>query len=311
MALAACLTGVAARATAQSSGAGPATFARELERLANRIEITGAAQLPDLVVSIPPAWTVHAGGETITVSSAWITRALEESRKNPAAWPKQRATLVARLKAAEAEVVTLASAGPAPDLERSRRVAADILARDEFRRNAAESALAKLQRRIADWFVALWDRMGGSRLGTGKATTVLAWVVAFAALSGLVWWLLSRVLGPSGRSGLALTAPAPRRRSARAWARDAAASPDPREAVRCAYRAAVVSLEDEGAWRPDAARTPREHLRLLPSEHRRRTLFADVARRFEEIWFGARTATADDTRTVLARLVELGCLHGE
>jgi Domain of unknown function (DUF4129) len=105
--------------------------------------------------------------------------------------------------------------------------------------------------------------------------------------------------------------PAARRRSARAWARQAAAAEDPRELVRCAYRAAVVSLEDEGAWRHDEARTPREHVRLLPTAHARRTLFADVARRFEEVWFGAKAPTADDTHAMLSRLKELGCLPAD
>ena len=86
---------------------------------------------------------------------------------------------------------------------------------------------------------------------------------------------------------------------------------DPREAVRCAYRAAVASLEEEGAWRADDTRTPREHLRLLPSGHRRRAIFADVAGRFEGVWFGGRTPTSDDARMVLSRLEELGCLRAE
>ncbi len=70
-------------------------------------------------------------------------------------------------------------------------------------------------------------------------------------------------------------------------------------------------LEEEGAWRSDDTRTPREHVRLLPADHRRRPLFADVARRFEQVWFGGRAATPDDTRSELTRLQELGCLRIE
>ena len=82
-------------------------------------------------------------------------------------------------------------------------------------------------------------------------------------------------------------------------------------AIRIAAVAAVVGLEEEGAWRHDEARTPREHVRLLPAAHARRTPFADVARQFEEVWFGAKVPTVDDTRAMLSRLKELGCLPAD
>jgi hypothetical protein len=50
---------------------------------------------------------------------------------------------------------------------------------------------------------------------------------------------------------------------------------------------------------------------MLPRDHRRHPLVADVTRRFEEIWFGARRATADDRDAALARLREMGCLPAE
>jgi hypothetical protein len=70
----------------------------------------------------------------------------------------------------------------------------------------------------------------------------------------------------------------------------------------------VAGLEEEGTWRRDDALTPREYTRLLAAGHRRRALFTDISRRFEEVWFAARTATDDDRSAVMARLKELGCL---
>ena len=309
--LAASATCAAIPALAQPVSTDPAAFTRALEGLAVRVAATSVPEIPDLIASIPPAWTVSAGDDRVQVSSAWITTALDAARKSPATWPQQRDALVAQLNAARHEATTLAAQPSGREMERSRRVAAEVLSRDEFQRNASDTAMAKLRQRIIDWFVALWDRLGGNRIGRRSATTVFAWVAGLSALAGLTWWLVFRVLAPSRRSGLALTPPAARRRSARAWARAAAAAHDPREAVRCAYHAAVVGLEEEGAWRADATRTPREHVRLLSAEHRRRTPFADVARRFEQVWFGGRAATTDDTRTVLTRLQELGCLPAE
>ena len=198
-----------------------------------------------------------------------------------------------------------------PDMERARAVAREILSREEFKQDPAATYLAELQRRIIDWLIATWDRIGGGYLASETTASTIAWVLAGGALLALVWWLVVTLRRAADRSGLSLTAPASRRRSARAWAQQAAASADPREVVRCGYRAALAGLEEEGAWRADEARTPREHLHLLAAGHRRRPLFADVARRFEEIWFGARTPTPDDSRQMLARLQELGCLRAD
>jgi hypothetical protein len=141
---------------------------------------------------------------------------------------------------------------------------------------------------------------------------VLAWAAALVALTALSWWLVATLVRANARaSALALLAPRARRWTARAWAQHAASAAEPREAVRCAYRAAVTKLEEEGTWRTDDARTPREHVRLLPPGHQHASPFTDVARRFEEVWFGARTPTADDMRRVLARLKELGCSPAE
>jgi hypothetical protein len=198
-----------------------------------------------------------------------------------------------------------------PDMERARAAAREILARDEFKQDPAATYLAEFQRRIIEWLIATWERLGGSRLASETTASTIAWVLAGGALLALTWWLVATLRRAADRSGLSLTPPALRRRSARAWAQQAAAVADPREVVRCGYRAALAGLEEEGAWRADEARTPREHLQLLAADHRRRPLFADVARRFEEIWFGARTPTSDDSREMLARLRELGCLRAD
>ena len=64
-------------------------------------------------------------------------------------------------------------------------------------------------------------------------------------------------------------------------------------------------------FRSDDARTPREYLRLLPSGHGRRTILTDMTYRFEQIWYGGRTATADDMQHVIAGLKDLGCLPAD
>lgn len=283
----------------------------ELQRVRSALGSASVAQLPEIVAALPPAWHVTNDGQQIEVSTAWITSALDEARKDPAQWSKHRDALLVRLDAVARESARVTQVSVAPDMARSRAAAATILARDEFQQNRSENALALVRRRITEWLVSMWDRFGGSRIGTERVARGLAWMTGVAALGALSWWLIVSLLRTADRSGLSLTPPTARRRSARAWAQQAARAADPREVVRCAYSAAVATFEEDGTWRHDAARTPREHVRLLPPDHRRRQLFADVARRFEDVWFGARPATADDTRALLGRLEELGCLRAE
>jgi hypothetical protein len=81
----------------------------------------------------------------------------------------------------------------------------------------------------------------------------------------------------------------------------------PREAIHYAYWAAVYRLEEQGAWRPDASRTPREYLRLLGRASQHRRVMAELTRDFEKAWYGYRPVTATDADSALRQLESLGC----
>jgi len=89
----------------------------------------------------------------------------------------------------------------------------------------------------------------------------------------------------------------------------ASSAGDLREAVRCGFHAAVRRLEEQGSWSVDDARTPREYMRLLHGDDPRRTMFGDLTRRFEQVWYGHRSATGEDVRHIAAHLERLGCLR--
>jgi hypothetical protein len=206
-------------------------------------------------------------------------------------------------------------AGPPPGgpagHDAPRDVLARVLAQPEFHPSTAATLMERLRARATRWLADLWTRLGGSRLGSRDAATTFAWIVGLLALAALTWWLVQSLTRASGRHALGLPPPPRRRRSSRAWTQDAVAAYDAgamREAARCAYRAALARLEEEGAWRQDDARTPREYLRLLPPAHRRRATVADLTSRFERTWYDSAAGSSDDTRAMLARLEELGCL---
>lgn len=300
-------------AAAQSSAPmNPRAFIAELDRLSSEVSSGEAGRVPD--VRVPEVWIVESAGQRVEMPAAWVRRAVDAARGNPSTWPAQRATLLTRIDTLKSEARALASrtaGAPARDPAAARNVLTGVLAGPEFRRMAQESVMARFRQRATQWLLRMWERLGGGLLGRRGTAIVFAWAAVLIALAVLTSWLVRFILRPDRGRRLALTVPGARVRSARAWAHDALTAPDAREAARCAYRATVRGLEEEGAWQTDETRTPREYLRMLPAEHRRRTLVADVMRRFEEIWFGAREATEDDRRAVLARLEELGCLPAD
>jgi hypothetical protein len=48
---------------------------------------------------------------------------------------------------------------------------------------------------------------------------------------------------------------------------------------------------------------------MLEAGDRRRPLMLDLTQRFEQIWYGNRAVSADDTPRVTAHLETLGCLR--
>jgi uncharacterized protein DUF4129 len=285
-----------------------ADFRIELDRLGSAVSAASLENLGVLRDRVPAAWVVRLGDREVTVPTDWIVTALDNARKAPSTWPSVRRTLVTRLSAMRAEAEG-AVEGEAPGGDRARAALNDILARREFVSGRRPAWMGALRGRLSRWLQDLFVRLGGERLGRRRMAIALAWMATLAALAVLVSWLVRGLLRSTPGAGLHLASSFARRKSARAWALEAAAATDPREVARCGYHAAVRRLEEEGAWRIDEARTPREYLRLLPHGHARRTILSDLTNRFEQIWYGARHATADDARDVILRLKDLGCLR--
>lgn len=205
--------------------------------------------------------------------------------------------------------------GVQPGRMQTARAALDeVLAQREFQRSAAAVWAEGLRQRLARWMTDIMERWGARPGGRGTAARVLAWIVGIGALIALAVWLVRSLVTAAQPGGTGFAPPASRRRSARSWARDALAAHRDgaeREAARCAYHAALAQLEEYGAWRRDDSRTPREYLRLLPHAHRYRSVLADITSRFERVWYGSAQPSPDDSRAVLSRLKELGCLPSD
>lgn len=293
----------------------PEAFARHLTELSSQLSRGAAGEVPN--VREPAVWTVESREQRFEVPAVWLRQALGDARRDPAAWPERRARILARLETLRLEAESLVErerAGPVSgsvDPAGARRALTEVLARPEFRGMAQQSAFETLRQRVFAWFDRLLQRLGGGPLGRRTTALALAWITTILALAALAAWTVRALRRSAPQPQRFGAPPEPDALSARSWTRRALSAGDPREATRCAYRAIIASLEEEGLWARDATRTPREYTRMLPQDHRRRGPFGDVARRFEEIWFAARPATDADRAAVLARLRETGCLPAE
>lgn len=312
---AAALIVLSSSAFAQTSGSpgaiDAATYTSELGALADRVRQADAGSLTQVQQTIPTLWRVEHRGRVVEVDAGWLHQRLRTAAASPASWPAARTTILETLAAARREAELIESAAAPASLPDARQSLDEVLARPEFAQIARENAIERLWQRVVETVRRWWTRMGGDRLPVKTTATLFAYAATLAALAVLVGWLV-HALRRASRAAQPPIDPSPgRRMSAQAWARRAIAATDLREAARCAHRAVVSRLDEEGAWRLDDARTPREYLRLLPADHRRRPVAEDITRRFEEIWFGGRPAGDHDRGAIVSRLREIGCLPAE
>lgn len=304
----------AAQATSPSRIVTVGEFVSELDALTAALSNASPADASALTAGVPLRWRVNTGTTEITVDGTWIIHAVRDAAAAPADWTERRNRIAARIAQIR---VHAADHTDAKALETTRQHARSavgtVLERREFRERG-ESWLEALQRAIAEWFRRVLARLGASELASHQAAIVLAWIAAVAAFAGLAIWL-ARVLDKP-RQGVRLGLPRrlPPRVSAIEWTSRALAAfraGDMREATRCAYHAGIRRVEEEGGWRVDHARTPREYLPLLRPNDSRRMPVEELTKRFEQVWYGNRTMSEGDTRSLLANLEKLGCLAAD
>ena len=289
----------------------PAQFAADLQQLAQKLATATPQTALEIEKTMPAVWPVEHRSRRFDVPAERLRAALRTAAADPLKWAGERAIIVQRLHALAREADALAARAEGPATPGARDALTQVLASPEFARLHTASAMTRLWQRLVEWFAGILRRLGLGRVAQAATAEAIAWAISLLALGALVVWLVRVLRRSTGRTPRPHGQPSPGTLSAQAWARRAARAEDLRETVRCAYRAAMCRLEEEGVWRVDDARTPREYLRLLPDGHRRRQPVSDVARRFEEIWYGSRAVTPDDRRTLLARLRELECLPAE
>jgi hypothetical protein len=279
----------------------------ELARLRGQIDQLDegdAAGADRIAAGLPERWRVTTESGVIDARSGWIRDALAAWRRDPRASSRQ--ALADAVLWQEEQAVAAGSradtAGVRHDLER-------ILSSREFSQVQRPGALAALRQRVLRWLA----RLVGGALGPSTMTGLTrGLVVLFGVLAAAVLgYSLVRV--PRWRERLDHAPLPPPPAPARSWrgvladARLAADRNDWRESIHLVYWTAIMFLEAEGSWAPDASRTPREYVRLLEPGHQRRAPLETLTGLLEQAWYASASADAGKFRMALSALEQLGC----
>ena len=284
-------------------------YQAELDRCAESLK--KPSELHSLGSSLASTWHVRVGNSRVQVSTEPITNELRELEVRPQDSGKIIRDLSLRLAAMRAAAAALETQETRENPEAARARLDTILARKEFQGAKGPSAMDLLQARINRWIVEKLARLFTRLHISARTGNALAWsviILAFLSLCYMVWrWL-------SGKPRIAENVPAAKAApsDARHWVEEALAAAergDFREAIHCAYWAAVAKLEDMNVLARDRARTPRESLRLLEHHPNEERMLRGLTTHFELIWYGYRPASPNDWFRVKEELEKMGCLR--
>jgi Domain of unknown function (DUF4129) len=284
-------------------------YRAELERCANSLQ--QPAEIAELRRSLPRAWVVRTAEGRMEVSTDWLTAELRKAAVDPAGSQSTLNEIEQRLAAMRKAATELEGTSNGPSADCAREHLEKIMQRREFTGLQGPSQWDMWKARITRWLLEQIYKLL-SRLHLGAATgNFLAWTIVAIAFLALGYWVVKSLSRVNKISQLAVETSLDSR-EARVWAKDALAAAergDYREAMHCAYWAAIAHLEGLGVLKRDRARTPRESLRLLDFHPNEQKLLGDFTQQFELIWYGYRPASAEDWSGAREQLEKMGCLR--
>ena len=255
--------------------------------------------------SLPLLWRVQTDQKTFEVSTEWIRQDLGSFAQKHDASALQSIRDGLRIMREEAQ----AYQGSSPETSQSRAALSAILARPEFNDVHPPTWLDRLKEAISNWIFRMLSRiLGSSSIPT--VGRVFVYALLGVAVLLLAVWVYRRIVDDARLDDIlpdVLPVSAKQWRVWMAEARQAAQDGRWRDAIHLAYWAGISCLEENGAWRPDRARTPREYLRLVPGTSEQFGALSALTRNFEVVWYGAADADAAAFDKTLAELEKLGC----
>jgi len=285
-----------------------ASYERELTRIAEASK--NPAQIGEVRRSLPESWKVKDDDRSYSVPTKEIADALREIEQDPK--KGTAAQLQKRLSTMRQEAEGLSKAPSETNTAEAESRLKKILGRGEFQESSGPSAWDLMKARINRWILEQIIRLFRVLHISQKTGNGIAWAVIFAAVV-LLFYVLYRWLSKSTKTESFRAEVKASSSDARHWVQEALGAADRgdfREAVHCAYWAAVAHLEDIRILPHDRARTPRESLRLLDQHPREKGSLQTITHSFELIWYGYRPVSAAEWAGTKEQLEKMGCLQG-
>jgi Domain of unknown function (DUF4129) len=289
------------------------TYIAELDRLSAFLTNATPVDAEKISAGIAPRWVVDTGSDRVAVDTRWLVSGLREATMAGDAWNANRERLRRRLLEMRTHATAVSATGTSdPSHQVVRAAVQNVLAREEFQQTAGARWREQLQQRFGKWIQSIASGLGLGGFGGRRLAIAVAWVAAMAALAGLAFWLTRALVAGSRSVSFGLARSERNRLSARDWALRAIAAlqgGDAREGIRLAYNGALRRMEEQGVWRLDQSRTPREYLRMLRPDDGRGAPVTELTELFEQVWYGNRPIAEDASHRVSANLERLGCLQ--
>jgi hypothetical protein len=296
----------------QPSAVDLAAYETELQRYSVLIEKSknDPIEIARIRDSLPSEWTVNDNGNVFHVPTDSIDSALEDlqgHRNNASQLALSLEFRLAEMRQAAAEM----NSGPGGvQVEDARSKLNEIFKQREFGGAKGPTAWQVLEHRIEDRIARFIFRLLSRLHLSARTGNVLAWIVIALALIAFCVWIY-RTLSRARNYDELPASSASEQSDARAWVCEAVAAADRgdyREAVHCAYWAAIARLEDLKLLKRDRSRTPRECLRSFKGDSNEQISLREMTGHFELIWYGYRPASQSDWFEARSLLEKLGCL---
>jgi len=285
----------------------PAEYRAELDRLLSSTGQLNSSTpaIPEPLQHLPQSWHVRTDQQDFEILTEGLQRDVRRYESD-----KSAANAIAirrRLRSLRSEMDGFEK--PPADVSAARATLNSILAGREFRDVSGPTWLDRMKQRLLEFIIRVLRHIfrATSIPPIGRSFVYVLMGLALAALLYAAY----RSIWRSQR--LDEVVPRHLTVSAKEWtiwlaeARAAAAKGEWRDAIHLAYWAGISSLERQGFWKPDRARTPREYLHLLSGTSEQHATLTSLTRMFELAWYGKRNAGESTFRETLQQLEKLGC----
>ncbi len=289
--------------------AGPLTISEyiaDLDRLASAAkQLAQPEDASELLKSVPAEWHIQTSGGTLVESSEWLRSDLNEWQRKPGREVQE--SIVTRLEMLRSEAAKYQDF--ATDSSQKRVLLNGILAGREFQNIHGPTWLDRLKQRVVELLIRWIGRIFKSSAIPTIGNVFVYGLIALA-LVAVGYWMYRTIRNSAGPESIVPGSLPVSNKGWKVWMKEARLAADNgnwRDAIHLGYWCGVSFLEAQGLWRADAARTPREYLRLLPDASKHRETLGTLTRNFELVWYGTQEADANAFAETLAQLEKLGC----